>query len=433
MRSVRVLSLVARGRCGRYRLLAATLALAAVSAPARATSYTLISDEGLADQAAVIVQAMVLASEPAPISGPPSTDTFIQVERVLKGYVAGSTVVVRVLGGIGPDGVGLRIWGAPFFHPGERALLFLEPREDGTYAVLHMMLGAFYEIEDHGRRWAVRNLSEAVEAYPAAGLDGSGAGGRGDGWRDFQGFVDWLTDRGRGVHRAADYLVEVGQTTGALSGAPVLLEDRCTQLNFRWFEFDQGGRVSWRFHRAGIDGRGAGKVAFAAARGAWRGAGGSGIRLVSGGATRSPAGFSEMDGLNSVVFNDPDDRVAGRFTCPGGGVVAVAGIWFDNGRNQECQTVEVGQKDRVNGKVFLKILNADIVTNDGSSCLFAGDPAASAEVLAHELGHGLGLAHVEVVDALMHGQVHEEGRGAELHPVDLAALAKLYPPRQKNR
>jgi hypothetical protein len=416
-------------RSPRDLLLATALALFFVSAPARATSYNLLSDAGLADQAAVIVQATVLASEPAPVSGPPSTDTFIQVERVLKGYVAGSTVVVRVLGGIGPDGLGLRIWGAPFFRPGERVLLFLEPREDGTYAVLHMMLGAFFEVEDHGRRWAARNLTEAVEAYPAAGLSDSGVGGRGDDWRDFQEFVDWLTDRGRGVHRPADYFVEMKQAAGAMSSPPILLEDRCTQLNFRWFEFDRGGRVSWRFHRAGINGRGGGKLALAAARGAWRGAGGSGIRFTSGGVTRSQAGFAEMDGLNTVIFNDPDDLVAGRFTCASGGVVAVAGIWFDNGRNQDCQAVDVGQKGRVNGELFLKILSADIVTNDGSSCLFADDPAASAEVLAHELGHGLGLAHSEAVDALMHGQIHGDGRGAELHPADLTALAGLYPPR----
>ncbi|MEE8137490.1 MAG: hypothetical protein V3T81_01250, partial [Thermoanaerobaculia bacterium] len=202
------------------RALLPVLTLALGSLPVGATSYTMISDEDLADQAPVIVQATVLASEPAPIPGPPSTDTFIQVERVLKGYVAGSTVVVRVLGGIGPDGIGLRIWGAPFFRPGERVLLFMEPREDGTYAVLHLMLGAFYELEEGGRRWAVRNLSEAVEAYPAGRPPGLGE--RSDGWRQFQGFVDWLIDRDRGFRRPADYLLEIAEAATSTPEPPAL-------------------------------------------------------------------------------------------------------------------------------------------------------------------------------------------------------------------
>jgi hypothetical protein len=138
--------------------------LALLALPAGATTFTMISDSALADQAALIVQATVLASEPAPIAGPPSTDTFFQVERVVKGYVAGSTIVVRVLGGIGTDGIGLRIWGAPSFRQGERTLLFLEPRGDGTYAILHLMLGAFHERQVGDSRLAVRNLAETAEA-----------------------------------------------------------------------------------------------------------------------------------------------------------------------------------------------------------------------------------------------------------------------------
>lgn len=406
------------------RALLPVLALALGSLPVGATSYTMISDEDLADQAPVIVQATVLASEPAPIPGPPSTDTFIQVERVLKGYVAGSTVVVRVLGGIGPDGIGLRIWGAPFFRPGERVLLFMEPREDGTYAVLHLMLGAFYELEEGGRRWAVRNLSEAVEAYPAGRLPGLGE--RSDGWRQFQGFVDWLIDRDRGFRRLADYLFEIAEAATSMPEPPALLEDRCTQSNFRWFEFDRGGRVAWRFHQGGLDGAGWGKLAFAAARRAWRNAGGSRIWLTLAGKSRSRTGFTAMDGVNVLLFDDPSDRTAGRFDCSSGGVLAVAGIWFENGRDQDCQVVDVGQKGRFKGEVFLQILSADIVINDGSACLFTGNPSGIAEVLAHELGHTLGLAHSGVYEALMRGPVHDDGRGASLHAVDIEAIAELY-------
>ena len=65
-------------------------ALLVGSASASATSYLMISDRDLAEQAAVISQVTILASEPAPVGGPPATDYFVQIERVLKGYVAGS-------------------------------------------------------------------------------------------------------------------------------------------------------------------------------------------------------------------------------------------------------------------------------------------------------------------------------------------------------
>ncbi len=401
-----------------------TLVLAAVRLDA--TSYIMVSDDDLADQAPVIVQATVLATEPAPITGPPSTDTFIQVERVLKGYVAGSTVVVRLLGGIGLDGFGLRIWGAPSFRTGGRVLIFLQPREDGTYAVLHLMLGAFYEIEEGGGRWAVRNLTEAVDAYP--GDRPWEVGGLDLGRRDFDRFVEWLVDRDRGFRRTPDYFVEGGGLSTSTLDRPLLLEDRCTQRNFRWFEFDRGRRVAWRIHSAGFDGEGSGRRAFAAARNAWRHAAESGIRLTLAGETRSRAGLTAMDGVNGLLFNDPGDLAAGRFTCSSGGVLAVTGIWFENGRNQECQVVAVGQKGRFRGEVFLKILSADIVTNDGSACYFASSPAGMAEVLAHELGHTLGLAHSGVKEALMRGPVHDDGRGAFLHTADLEAVDELYEP-----
>src|SRR5262245_42684084 len=111
-------------------------------APAVATSYVAVSDENLVRQASVIAEVRVAAVEPAPAKSGPSTDYLVEIDRLIKGYTAGSSIVVRVVGGPQPGGMGLKIWGAPAFQEGDRALLFLKERSDGSYGILHLMLGA---------------------------------------------------------------------------------------------------------------------------------------------------------------------------------------------------------------------------------------------------------------------------------------------------
>src|SRR6185295_6340030 len=155
-----------------------------LSRPAAATTYMMMSDRALADQSAAVVDVKVVGAESAPIvDGPPATDYLVEVNRVLKGDLAGSTIVVRVPGGINPLGIGLKIWGAPQFAEGENALLFLRPAQDGTHRIVHLMLGAFHKRAFGGRAVALRDLSEAHEIGPKGG-DGDGA----DAVRDFERF-----------------------------------------------------------------------------------------------------------------------------------------------------------------------------------------------------------------------------------------------------
>ena len=62
-----------------------------LAAPLAATSFVMVPDEDLADQAAAVVEARVLSVEAAPGEGMPATDYQIEVERVLKGSPPGSS------------------------------------------------------------------------------------------------------------------------------------------------------------------------------------------------------------------------------------------------------------------------------------------------------------------------------------------------------
>src|SRR3954451_21626103 len=102
------------------------------SAPAvLATTYVAVSDSNLVDQAAAVARVHVVSVEPGPAAGPLSTDYRVEVEEVVKGHLPGSTITVRLPGGVGADGVALKIWGAPELRPGDEPLLFLAVARDG--------------------------------------------------------------------------------------------------------------------------------------------------------------------------------------------------------------------------------------------------------------------------------------------------------------
>lgn len=382
------------------------------SLPAAATTYKMVSDQTLVDQSAAVAEVRVTAVEPAPVEGRPATDYLVEVERLVKGDLPGSTIVVRVPGGVRPDGVGLKVFGAPEFYEGETAMLFLRPAEDGTWRILHLMLGAFHRRQVGGRDVAVRDLSDAFEVGPA-GLEA-----KRDMVRDFERFSDWSSDRGEGLRRERDYVLDVSpqeleQATGSFThmksgdGTPI-----------RWFSFDSGQSVSWKVHVSGQPGLGieSSIQAFQIALNAWNADTGSDIRYSYDGTTTAGAGLDHDDGVNSILFDDPRrDEAEGTFSCSDGGVIAVGGPFFFTSTR------------RWGGKSWHQAVEADIVTNDGTECFFRNDQKVAEEVFAHELGHTLGIGHSPTRDSLMFARAHDDGRGAQLGADDKAAAAALYP------
>lgn len=387
------------------------------SFPISATSYVPMTDEALVDQAPVIAVVEIQGSGPGQDGARPFTAYRAWVERVLKGAMtSGQRITVRVPGGARADGLTLWIWGAPRFGPGERALLFLFPRADGTYGILHLMLGAFHEVRADGHRLALRNLSEAEgtvrpEEAPIA-----------EALRDFGRFTRWVAARARGMRVRADYQVAATPALRQITEDFTLLGG----VHQRWSEFDAGESVDWYAHEDGQPGLpGGGFAEFQTAIAAWNDDPGSNIAYVYAGTTTTTNGFTTQDTVNAILFDDPNDEAPGSFSCPrpgiGQGVLAVGGTWIDDNTTPA------------------RIVNADIVTNDGIACYLdvsIGGKKAE-EIFAHELGHTLGIGHScgdsfnsctnsTLDQAIMRATSHNDARGAALNSDDRAAAFYLY-------
>lgn len=412
-----------------YALLAAACA-AFAGVPASATSYVMVADEALVDEAPVAAVGRIAGVDRS-AGDRPVTEYVFEVERALKGEVPGGTARVRVPGGVAPSGLALRVHGAPSFRPGERALLFLEPDGDGGFRIVHFLLGAFREVQAGGRRLAVRKLSDAseVRVSPSGGLIAA-PGAESQGPRDFDAFATWVADRARGTRSAVDYLVSEPEELRSAPDAFTLFEDPTDELNLRWFAFDTGGNVSWKAHAAGQNGiSGGGFSEFQAALKTWNDETGTPVDYRYTGTTNATQGLVEPDNINAILFNDPAGQVP-AFSCTSGGVLAIGGPWYEGA----VRPFGAGQ--------YHRIVQADIVINDGLQCFFSQSQNASRaaqELFAHELGHTLGLGHscgdtrspscggnTDLDDALMRAFIHDDKRGGRLAQDDIDGLRALY-------
>ena len=407
------------------RLLCA-LALAGTAAPLAATSVFIPSDDRMVHAASLIVVATVESRLPPSGEARPSTDYWVRVERVLKGEIDGSVLVLRNPGGVVPGGMSLKLYGVPEFADGERVLLFLNRREDGSYRILHTVLGAFHETRVDGRIVAFRDLGE-VDVLSSADVNELGYLP----WRhlrDFDLFADWIADNadaGRRLRRVADYYFS---TPG--SSAPTLLPMfrllDAEGKNMRWFDFDAGRTVQWRIDPDPLDGyNGDPQARFRDAMNAWNNEPNTPIRYSLAGTSGLTAGFQNFDGSNVLLYDDPNDDVEESFSCSDGGTLAIGGPWYDPDTTGRFKNV-----------TYIRIQGGDIVLNDGLSCFFERSSAAvAAELFGHELGHTLGLSHSSEAagetnptlrDALMYFRLHNDGRGASLRNDDLAGIRVLY-------
>jgi hypothetical protein len=403
---------------------AVALFLLFLSSTAGAATYVVPDDDQLIAQAEAIVVGRVVSSEARPTRGI-ETWSAIEVEELLKGgapFAPGQTIELAEAGGI----VGQRaliVPGSPRYRKSDRVVAFLQRREDGQWATLHMGLGKFRSEERGGRR----KLLRGEEWEPIIGVTPDGREYT-DPERDEELFRSYIRERSRGKRPYRDYETHAKRIrkpvaeVASLAMLPVLPQVMSAYpassysmlvsgRPARWRAWDTGGTITYRIN--GTQANQADSVgSVMRALAAWTNDAGSSIKLAYGGTTTATRALVS-DGIHSVIFNDPANEISGSWT--GSGVVAVGRFWA----NLTAHTWK--------NESFYAITEGDVTVQNGvvlSSVKFD-------EGMVHELGHTLGFRHsndakVPSTTAAVMNSTLTGKYGINLQSWDRSAAASTY-------
>ena len=333
-----------------------------------AITYVIPDDRFEIERSSAIIAGRVLRSH---VEGAPEsvleTVTEVAVEEAIKGDPG---FLVRIHVPVLP--------GAPSFTDGERVLLFLYQRADGSFVVNDLHLGAFHFVNGV----FVRDASEVVGWDPDGRVHEERP-------RSAQRFLDYVRGVARGEAVSDAYFVspEASAANAIVPNAAFTATSYTLQysggVGSRWNVFP--GAVNWNQGNSETGALGSGTPQINNAFSAWN-AGGAHYVLAS--ATANTKGFLDAaDGVNNFVF-EKDLTSAGiqPFSCTSGGALGMGGM----------RKAGFGAGAHVfHGETFATTLEADVSMNQGiANCTTSQlAPSQFASVITHEIGHTLGFRH----------------------------------------
>lgn len=360
---------------------------------ASATTLFVPTDRELAGRADAIVTGTITgATARQHADGYVFTDYQLDVDGVVKGGVAaGQTVVISELGGEVAGRMTI-VEGSARYDAGERVLVFLRARGDGTWYTAAMTMGRF-RFTRASRGEAVLVRDDVANERP----------------RLAQPFLDFLRDgaRGTNVPVASGY----GITTNSVSALATNPGAYCITVGpptqpVRWQGCDTGCNKAFRFNGtiAGLDITGG----LSRAAAAWTNDPISPLTLSIAGTSNatSPSGG---DGENSIIFNFSGALSTG--VCDS---------------NQACTIgTAVTPSHTFGGDTFYTLVDADIVFRP------VGFTQGQFETLmCHEFGHAIGFRHSDqgvpsATTAIMASTVNAS-LGTTLRTWDKEAIETVY-------
>ena len=336
------------------RLIAVISCLLATAASA--TVFQPTSDRQLVDRSDAVVVATVRdAASHVRTDGYVVTDYRFDVEQTLKGATAG-TITVSEIGGVAGSRFTF-ISDAASYAPGERVMVFLKKRSDGTYFTTSMAMGKFsFTRTARGEAVVTRDVSE-LRDDPARLVDG---------FEDFvraansEAYKTTLTPITAALHPKA---------TATAAQYCILATDAFNQTRpIRW-EGRETGTPPVTFFEHGTQSGVNGTLGIANGLAAWTNDPNSLIVLTAGGTDSSTAPAAE--GRNVIYLGytgaDPPNAVCdGAMAC----------------------TVGSGNGEHTfHGEAFFSIADVDIIVK----------PSVNASqfdaLITHELGHAIGFRH----------------------------------------
>jgi len=334
------------------RLIAVISCLLATAASA--TVFQPTSDRQLVDRSDAVVVATVRdVSSHVRTDGYVVTDYRFDVEQTLKGAPAG-TITVSEIGGVAGSRFTF-ISDAASYAPGERVMVFLKKRSDGTYFTTSMAMGKFsFTRTARGEAVVTRDVSE-LRDDPARLVDGFAQFVKGAKSDSYQ---TKLTPIATTLHPKATTAASAYVVTACGVGAG------CFPSRVAGGEAGAGLQFKSSGSLAGVDGPGG----ITAAAATWTNDPNSGIVL----------GYI---GTSASAAPDPDDSQNVVYLGYSGANIGVCD------GSMACTLGSGDFTHTFQGETFVSISDADIIVRPG---ITSGPYLA---LITHEVGHAIGFRH----------------------------------------